>query len=151
MTTVHAHLLLNHFPIIGVIIATVVIALGLLLKNESIKKTGLGVTVFSALIAIPTFLSGEGAEDTVEKIKGISEIFIENHEEMAEIYIWIVLILGAVSAIVFTLNHFNYYTKRWPYAIVILISLISIAASVQVGVSGGEIRHSEIREGKLVE
>jgi hypothetical protein len=58
MNTVHWHLLLNHLPIIGGIIGMGILVAGFVLKNNPIvKRTALGVFVFSAVFAIPAFLN----------------------------------------------------------------------------------------------
>ncbi len=68
----HLHLVLNHFPIIGVILTLPWLAYALFFKNASILRASLITLVAIALITIPVYLSGEGAEDIVEKLPGVS-------------------------------------------------------------------------------
>lgn len=145
MNNAHFHLVVNHLAIVGILIGTLVLVAGLFLKKSEVKLTALGVFIFSAITSIIAFYTGEGAEEVVENISGISETLIHTHEEYAESFFTLTLVLGALSPIGFVAE-----LKKFKYAnyLAILILLIAIADGVlakYVGTSGGEIRHSEIR------
>ncbi len=74
MNGAHLHLIGNHLPIVGIIIGTLVMIVGLILKKDQIKQTALGINIFSALTSLFAFFTGEEAEEVVEEIKGISDI-----------------------------------------------------------------------------
>lgn len=149
MNTAHWHLLLNHFPIISTIIGVLILVAGYLTKAIMVKRTALGVFIFGGLIAIPAFLTGEGAEEVVEDLPGVGKAIIEQHESIASVYLWAILVLGLAA--LFTLimefskkrNHQK--VAAWFYGFTLIIALGCIVLSQQVGNSGGEIRHSEIR------
>lgn len=145
MNNAHFHLLVNHLPIVGVIIGILVLIAGYLLRNSAIKLTALGIFVFSAITSAVAFYTGEGAEEIVEHISGISETLIHRHEEYAESFFTLVLILGAVALV----TGFMELKKMWPSKYLMVLTLtLAIAAGVvasYVGTSGGEIRHTEIR------
>ncbi|WP_339789389.1 MAG: hypothetical protein ACMVP2_26980 [Imperialibacter sp.] len=145
MNNAHFHLVVNHLPIVGILIGTLILMTGIVLKKTEVKLTALGVFVFSAITSIIAFYTGEGAEEVLENIAGISETLIHTHEEYAESFFTITIILGVLSLVGFVaeLKKFK-YTKY----LAILILLLAIADGVvakYVGTSGGEIRHSEIR------
>lgn len=145
MNNAHFHLVVNHLPIVGILIGTLVLVAGLLIKKSEVKLTAFGIFIFSAITSVTAFYTGEGAEELVENISGISETLIHTHEEFAESFFTITLILGVLSLVGFVaeLKKFK-YTKY----LAILILLLAIADGVvakYVGTSGGEIRHSEIR------
>ncbi len=148
MDSAHIHLILNHFPIIGTIIGAGVLFYGLISKNNTINKVALIIFIAMAIISIPVFLTGEGAEETVEHIIGVSENLIENHEEFAEIAIWFMMFLGILALI----NLIAIFRKH-PYTRIItlitfVLSLVTFGIFAQVGNLGGQIRHSELRENK---
>jgi hypothetical protein len=146
MNTAHWHLLLNHLPVVGTVIGTLILIAGFLLKNNhTIKQTALGVLVFSALTAIPAYLTGEEAEEIVEKLPGVSENMIEAHEDLSKIFLVLVLILGALSVITFLASHFKSKFSSVLFFIILIASIGIAVFSKQVGTSGGEIRHTEIR------
>jgi glucan phosphoethanolaminetransferase (alkaline phosphatase superfamily) len=145
MNDAHLHLLVNHLPIVGLLIGTLVLIAGLTLKKREIKLTAFGIYIFSALGSLAANATGEAAEEIVENISGISETLIHTHEEYAETYLVLSLVLGAISLLGFLAE-----LRKMKFASVLtfFIFLFALATSVSakyVGTSGGEIRHSEIR------
>lgn len=60
MNPVHLHLLLNHFPIIGTVLG--ISGFDRRFSNckiISVKNVAFGLFIFTAVISVPTFLSGE--------------------------------------------------------------------------------------------
>ena len=97
MDQTHVHLILNHFPIILPIVVLFVIIAGLFFKSEILKRTAFCIFVVSAISAAIAFSSGEAAEHVVDKVPGVDEHFIEEHEEVAEVFIKLIYVLGVVS------------------------------------------------------
>lgn len=150
MNDAHFHLLVNHFPIIGLLIGILVLISGLILKKASVQGTALGIFIFSAIGSIFAFYTGEGAEEVVENLVGVSETLIHTHEEYAETFFITTLILGALSltALIAMIKNFK-FSKH----LIILCLIVALADGVlakYVGTSGGEIRHTEIRNGAQV-
>lgn len=144
MEGAHAHLLFNHFPIIGTIIAILVLAAGIILKNDSVKKTALAIAIFTAVMTIPAFLTGEDAEHALKAIDQAPMEIIHEHEELGEIGIWTTLAIGLLAAFTFMKMKTNLSKML---CIVILLALIGNALFMaQVSNAGGEIRHTEIRK-----
>lgn len=145
MNDAHFHLVVNHLPIVGVLIGFLVLLAGLMMKKPQIKNTALGIFIFSALTAIVAFYTGEGAEEIVENLPGISETLIHKHEEQAELFFTMMLILGGVSLITLFLQYKKLSFSKYGFVLILLLSIISIVISKNVGTSGGEITHIEIR------
>lgn len=145
MNAAHFHLILNHFPIGGVLLGGALLVLALIRPNLSVARTGLGIIVLAGLLAAPTYLSGGEAEEVIEKLPGVSEHFIEAHEEAAEKAIWLV---GAAATA--ALAGIAYSFKRGTISRPILLGVLALsgAAAGTLGWTnelGGEIRHPEIR------
>jgi glucan phosphoethanolaminetransferase (alkaline phosphatase superfamily) len=145
MNEAHFHLVVNHLPIVGILIGILVLLTGFLLKKSEVKITALGIFVFSALASIAAFYSGEGAEEIVERIPGISETLINQHEESAELFFTVILILGGVSLVNMFLEIKKSKLSKFGFILVILISMAAGILAKNVGTTGGEIRHTEIR------
>ena len=147
MNGAHLHLMVNHLPIIFPLVGAIVMITSLISKSEAVKRTAFMIFIIGALAAIAAMTTGEGAEEVVENINGISENYIENHEETAETFALLSYVLGAISL-------FGLWAcfKQKSYS-----SFISIATTIfafvvlfyakQTGTTGGEIRHTEIRCG----
>lgn len=145
MNEAHWHLLLNHAPIMGTIGATGILIAGFLFKNDSVKKTALGVYIAAALVGIPAFLTGEGAEELVENLPGVTENFIETHEDLGKILFALTNTLGVLALIGFVLERMKNKMVSYIYIVVLMIGIGASIFAKQVATSGGEIRHTEIR------
>ncbi len=145
MDQTHIHLVLTHFPIIGTIVGSGILAYGQYSKNDSIKKVAFVTFVFMAIMTIPVFLTGEEAEETVEHLAGVSENLIEDHEELAEKAIWLMGLLGILSIVSFFAIVKKLSFSKTISLATLLISLTTFALFAKVGNLGGQIRHSEIR------
>lgn len=147
MNQAHFHLMVNHFPVILSIVGVLVLLAGFVLKTETTKRVGYVLLVASSLFSLAAMQSGEGAEDVVERAQVAEERFIEPHEEVAEVFAVLSYVLGGISLIGFWAS----WTKK-AFANVILIAAVllggvTIFFAQQVGTTGGEIRHTEIRAG----
>jgi uncharacterized membrane protein len=97
MNFVHIHLLLNHFPIIGSIIGCGLFLISLLGKNDALRRSSLIVFAAMALIAIPAFASGKGAQLMLQGKPGISDAFVQRHEGAAMLALWFLEATGAFA------------------------------------------------------
>jgi len=144
MDGAHAHLLFNHFPIIGSIISVLVLVTGFLLKNNIVKKTALAIIVFTSVMTIPAFTTGEEAEEALEAINQAPDSIIHEHEELAEIGLWTTVVVGLVAAFTF----FNAKKKFGPrmFVVTLVMLMANSIVLVKIGELGGVIRHTEIRQ-----
>lgn len=145
MNDAHYHLIVNHLPIVGLLIGILVLIAGLVFNKTEVKLTALGILIFSAITSIAAFYTGEGAEEVVENLEGISETLIHTHEEYAETFYTLSLILGGLSLLTFILELKKMKFTKYLMIICLLIALVDGVLATYVGSSGGEIRHSEIR------
>ncbi len=142
----HVHLMINHFPVIGVLGGILLLAYALVKKSEEVKMVSLGVFVLVALVTIPVFLTGEGAQDVVKHIPGVTETYIGRHEELAELTLVLMEILGILALTALVLLKLR---GAIPTIIVILVLVMSLITATAVGITanlGGQIRHTEIRD-----
>ena len=147
MNGAHWHLVVNHLPIIFPIVGVIVMITGIITKSESVKRTALMIFILGAFTAIAAMNTGEGAEEVVKKINGVTEDYIENHEETAEMFTILDYILGGISLLGLWASF-----KQKKFSSIISIATLIFAFVVlffakQTGTTGGEIRHTEIRSG----
>lgn len=143
MNQAHLHLILNHFPIAGLLVSTIFLCYGVATKQKAITQFALLVTIVISLMAIVVNQTGEGAEEIVEEIAGISHDVIHEHEEAAEKGIWAVILLGLVSTVAFVLNRREHKSAILVSIIALVLSIASFGAMAWVGDLGGKIRHAE--------
>lgn len=145
MNYTHLHLLLNHFPIIGTLIGTVFLLYGIWKGNLSIQQISLTTILLMALIAIPVFLTGEPAEESVENLPGVIKSIIEAHEEASEIAFWTLIAAGFVSLVSLVMQKLQNKIAKTFVALSFLLSVITSGLMIRTGYLGGQIRHTEVR------
>jgi uncharacterized membrane protein len=146
MNGAHFHLLVNHFPIIVPIIGLLILLIGLYFKSEAVKRTAYLLFVLGSIFSILAMASGEEAEEVVEDMVEVSHTDIESHEEAAETFAFVSYLLGGIS--LFGLwSSFKQKSFANIFSIVtIVVALVALFFAQKTGTTGGEIRHSEIRE-----
>lgn len=147
MNDAHYHLLVNHFPIIGVILGLGILIFGLALKNNIVKNVAYSLFVVAAVFAAVSMATGEGAEEAVEQLPNIGKQIIHEHEEMAEKLAIVLYVLGIVSLVGLYTNYKNHGKAKLVSLLALVIALVAVYFGKATGTSGGEIRHTEIRTG----
>ena len=147
MSQVHLHLMFSHLPIFGVIIGAMVLMYGLYYKSQHTKMASYDIFILSGIGAATSYFTGEGAEEAVENLQGISKKVIHEHEESAE-FTMVVLVLLAVAALIaliITLKKSRFAGIMATACLV--LSLAGFAMATRTGWLGGQIRHTEISTG----
>lgn len=147
MNSAHAHLILNHIPVIGLWLSVIVLAIGLFKKSEEIKKVGLLLFVMMALIMIPTYLTGEPAEEIVERLPGVSHDLIEKHEEAALPAAIVVALVGVLALFGIIRARGGGMVPGWVVMASLILSLIGGGMMAWTAHLGGQIQHPETRPG----
>ena len=141
----HLHLLLNHAPVVGSVVAWLLLAGGLLFKSTAVVRAAFVTFAVGAVLAFGAVQTGERAEDEVEDLAGVSEEWLEEHEEAAETAAIALYAVGGLSALGLAL----FSRRRVPawFAVLLLVSalapLVLLARTAELG---GRIRHPEIVE-----
>lgn len=146
MNGAHWHLVVNHLPIIFPIIGVIIMITGLISKSEAVKRTAFMMFIIGALAAIAAMNTGEDAEHVVENISGITKNYIETHEESAEVFSILSYILGGISLIGLWASYKQKFFSAWITIISLIFAGVVLFYAKETGTTGGEIRHTEIRE-----
>jgi uncharacterized membrane protein len=145
MNDAHLHMVVNHFPIIGIIFGFGILIVGLVLKNKTLQNTSYALFIVAAIFGAISMGTGEGAEELVEDMPNIGKQIIHEHEELAEKLAVLLYVLGGLSLVGMYLN-FKKNSKAKLLSFLILgIATAGLFLIQKVGTSGGEIRHTEIR------
>jgi uncharacterized membrane protein len=145
MNDAHLHLIVNHFPIIGSIFGLGILISGIFLKNNSLKNTAYVIFIVAAIFGLFSMNTGEGAEEIVEDFPNIGKNIIHEHEELAEKFVVFLYATGLLSILGLIANIKKHSKAAIVAYAVTGAALISVFFAQQVGTSGGEIRHTEIR------
>ncbi len=151
MQPAHYHLLFNHLPIIIPAVGLAALILGFVTRSEVVKRTAYFVFILGALGTLPAFFTGEDAEHAVKNMAGISRHMIHEHEEKADTFAILSYILGVLALITLWSSWKQKSFSKLLSYILIACSLVVLFFAQQTGTSGGEIRHTEIRESPIVD
>ncbi len=145
MNFAHAHLLLNHIPVLGSVFGFAMLSAALLRKSDELLKAGFATLILTAVAALAAFFTGEPAEHFIEAIPGISESFIERHEEAALASLVSAAITGALSLAGLFFFSRGRPLPRWLVPLSLLAALITLGLMARTANLGGQIRHEEAR------
>lgn len=147
MDLTHLHLILNHLPVVGVILGFLILLWGFLRGFEDVKNVGFLILIFTAAAAVPVYLTGEPAEKAVENLPGVTEQIIELHEDSALISLILAIVTGAGACAALLLKQFSFASvARISGIAVLLLSFVTGAFMARTANLGGQIRHTEIRQ-----
>ena len=145
MNWAHAHIIINHIPVLGVTGGIMLLVYAMIRKSE--EATMLSFVLFSlvALATIAVFTAGHLAEDVVKDLPGVTENYIGRHEEMASVALVLTEILGILCIAGLFLLRKRGAIPRWLMVSVLVAALIALTAVGITANLGGQIRHTEIR------
>ncbi|MBD1384330.1 hypothetical protein IDJ75_03500 [Mucilaginibacter rigui] len=144
MNQTHIHLLITHLPIVGAVLGAFVLAHGIWRKSNTTLIAAYNLLIISAIGAGIAYATGEGAEETVEHLQGISKNVIEEHAESALISLVSLLITGGIAAIGLFVTLKSTAFNRPVALLALTAALVSFGFIARTGYSGGQIRHTEI-------
>jgi uncharacterized membrane protein len=139
----YIHLTLNHFPPMVAISALLILVIGALWRSEPFIRAGFVLIAFAGLMAVPTFLSGDGAADIVKNMPGVNRQAISPHDESANVTVTILVISGVVALACLWIYR-RRELPRWSITLVLILSLVSSAAATYTSMLGGRIHHPEV-------
>lgn len=146
MNDAHLHMVVNHFPIIGTIFGLGILITGIVMKNTVVKNVAYVIFVIAAIFGLVSMSTGEGAEEIAENLPSVTDQIIQEHEEMAEKLALILYVLAGVSLVGLFLNFKNHAKASLVSYLALLIAIVGVFFGKQTGTTGGEVRHTEIRE-----
>lgn len=136
----HLHLMINHFPIIGTLIGGLLMAYALLRSDQSLQKVVLVMWLILSAMTPLVMKTGEDAEEKVENIAGISGKVIHEHEEAAELSLWLMIGLGIASLVTLFIGKMKNKSSSLTM-LTFVLSLVVIGSMIRTGYLGGQIRH----------
>jgi uncharacterized membrane protein len=146
MNAAHFHLVVNHLPVIFPIVGIIVLITGLIFRSDAVKRTAYLIFITGALTSVAAMASGEIAEEVVENISGVTENYIERHEETAEVFSILIYLLCGVSVVGLWTNFKQKSISDLVSIVILIFALVVIYFGKETATTGGEIRHTEIRK-----
>jgi len=150
MNSAQLHLMFTHLPIVGLVIAILINFYAIFNKSNEVKKLILWTYAVLGIFALLAYLTGDGAEEILKTYPGITESLIEPHEQFA-LFFFIGLLILSVSSMIglYVTKAKETLLKNFNLYLLIAALLLSILA-FETGATGGNIRHTEIKQGCLI-
>ena len=140
----HLHLALNHLPVFGVLFGTILLAIGLWRKNDTIRRTSLVVLLLTGVAAGAVYLTGEPAEELLENSAGVSERLIERHEDAAVTATTGAALLGLAALLLLWRSRRTGSMSTRLLVAIFGLALLTTVMMAWTANLGGQIRHPEI-------
>ena len=130
----HLHPMVVHFPIALLLVGFSTDLAGLIIKREFLSQAAFYLLILGALGTIAALMSGEQAGDAITE-QGLLKQAVEQHEEAAELAVWLVGITTAVRIILVVLKKYSGILKVMAF----LLFFASVIAIVRTGYYGGAL------------
>jgi len=143
----HVHMILNHFPTIGWVMALTFYVIALIANNDGLKRASLAVFVILSIVGVPTYVTGAAAmwALTVPPIPGISKAVINAHRDFA---LWTLFGFGFTGVTawieIWRYRYIGRFSNTSLY-LVLAFAIITLGIMAETGHRGGQINHPEIR------
>ncbi len=140
----HLHVLLNHFPSIGTVIALGLFLTSYHLKSDDLRRSSLVLFLLLGLLAIPTYISGAAARWAIQGNAGISFDVISAHQDAALLAFIFLGITGCLAWLALWQERRFSRTPEWNLFAVLGGAIISLIQMIRTGNIGGHINHPEL-------
>ena len=138
------HIMLNHFPIILAVMGTAALLLATVRGQRTSWLYGTISLALAAVTVIPTYFTGEPAEEALHRPWFVPRGVIHTHEDAAKIAAILVIVAGLVAVVAW--RRLVRYPRevRMPGALRTALLVTALAASGSIGYAswlGGRIVH----------
>ena len=147
MNVAHLHLLLNHVPTVGSVVALGLLLLALVRRDEGLKHAGLEVIFAIAVLTLPVYISGVAAYRELRDQPELSEVAVLLHQDAALAGFALTEFAGFVAWAGLWQTRRRGRAASGIVAAVVVLLTVALAVMARAATLGGEIRHPEIRAG----
>lgn len=144
MTLAHLHLVLNHVPVIGSLIALGVLLLALVRRSPDLRRAGLEIFSVAGLLTLPVYLSGVGAQREIADGTGAAVEMIRAHHDAALAGSLAMLVSGMLAWVGLWQTRRTGRPAPGVLAAVLLLGAAALALMGRAANAGALIRHPEV-------
>ncbi len=148
MNAAHLHLLLNHVPTLGAVLALALLLLAIVRRQEHLTHVGLELLFVIAVVTLPAYVSGVAAHKEVRDRPEISDTAVRVHQDAALAGFVVTEFAGFVAWIALWQWRRRGRAARGLVLAATLLLIVALALMGNAATLGGDIRHPEIRPGR---
>ncbi|HEY5753676.1 MAG TPA: hypothetical protein VIT21_11040 [Chthoniobacterales bacterium] len=142
----YLHAILNHLPIVGLLIGLAVLLIALFQRSRATAIAAYIIILVTALSAYPVFELGEKAEDRVEGLlDDDGRAWLHEHEERAEKTIFLFYLTAGFAFAGLALPMKTSKAIASMAVATLVCGTIALSFGVWIASSGGKISHKEFR------
>jgi hypothetical protein len=145
LNVAHLHLLMNHIPTVGTVIAVGLFVLSMARRSEHLLHASLEVFFGIALLALPVYVTGVAAAASIEGRPDVSMAAINAHHDAALLAFIVMEIAGLFAWLGLWQIRRIGRPSRATFVSMAVLSVLSLALMANAANIGGEIRHPEIK------
>ncbi len=141
----HWHLMLTHFPVIGMFFGIGFLGASLWRRSDELAKASLFLLIFTGILAVAAYQTGKEAETITNHQPGFSQNFMKSHERAADLATISTLALGVLA-----LGGFVFFMRKQlpisrPFLLLLLIlTMLNSGIMGYTANLGGKIKHNEL-------
>lgn len=140
--TPHLHLVLNHAPALGLAAALCLMALSWSRRSEALRRAGLELCCVAALVTLPVYLSGVGADVRLSGGPEVSRALAARHHDAALPALVAMMLTGGCAWLALWRSKQAGRLSHGP--ITALAAAGTLVLLARTATRGGAIRHPEI-------
>jgi hypothetical protein len=140
----HLHLLLNHVPTVGAVVALGLLVVAFIRRDESLKLVGLEVLFAIAVLTLPVYMSGVAAYQKLRSQPGISDNAMRVHQDAALAGFTVAEFAGFIAWVALWQAKRHGRAARGLVPAVTVLTIVGLALMARAANLGGDIRHPEI-------
>jgi uncharacterized membrane protein len=144
LNVVHFHLIANHVPSVGLVVALSLLLVALAKRDEELKRITLALFFAIALVTLPVYISGSAADIAIKERPDISAANVRAHKDVALLAFALMGVVGAVAWLGLWQARRLSRLPQWTVAAVLVLSAVTLVLTARTATLGGEIRHPEM-------
>ncbi len=142
----YLHVLFNHYPVIGLTMAFLVLAIGVVFRQTVMLWAGLVLVALTAGSSLPVGYFGVDAYPAVfDALDGDGRAWLDYHSHLADTWLPVLYINAAFAAIALCLGIAHPRILLPAALVVTLITLAGIGTAMRIADAGGKVNHPEFR------
>jgi hypothetical protein len=142
----YRHLLLNHLPVTGLAVSWIVLLVGTIEGRGRSILFGLALVLATSGSATVVMAAGDDAYPFVfDLLDGTGRAWLDHHTELADHWGVLIEINAVAAGVAIGVGLWRERFQRLSGVVVLVTTLLSLAAVGVIAEAGGKIRHSEFR------
>lgn len=147
MSAAHLHLVMNHVPTVGSVVALGLLLLSFVRRNEHLRHVALEVLFVIALVTLPVYVTGLAGQYELRDRPDVSVDAMRSHHDAALIGFTVMELAGFAAWVALWQSRRRGRPARGLVSAVTMLLIVALAIMGRAANIGGEIRHPEILAG----